>query len=98
MIALKGFNCLTRRRMKDKTMEKKGTERSPEKTGKKHHKGLAVWILVALLLFVVIVMAVNSLKPDVLTLEDVDRKTKGAYFIRTNQALIAQMQKNWLPK
>ncbi|MFH1487699.1 MAG: DUF2333 family protein [Pseudomonadota bacterium] len=78
-------------------MEREGTKRSSEKTGKKHHRGLAVWILVALFLFVLIVMAFNSFKPGFLKLEDVDRKTKGAYFIKTNQALIAQMQKNWLP-
>ena len=53
--------------------------------------------LAALFFFVVIVMAINSRKPDAITLENVDTNNKGAYFIKTNQALIRQMHENWLP-
>lgn len=53
--------------------------------------------LAAFFLFVVIVMAINSRKPDAVTLKNVDKNIKGAYFIKTNQALIRQMYENWLP-
>ena len=42
-------------------------------------------------------MAVNSRKPGALTLESVRKDVKGAYFLQTNQALLAQMLDNWLP-
>ena len=54
-------------------------------------------ILLTVILFVVIVMAFNSIKPDRLTLDNLDRNVKGAAFIRTNQTLIEQMRNNWLP-
>lgn len=53
--------------------------------------------LAAFFLFVVIVMAINSRKPEAITLKNVDKNIKGAYFIKTNQALIRQMYENWLP-
>jgi hypothetical protein len=42
-------------------------------------------------------MATNSRKPDAIALKNVDRNIKGAYFTKTNQALIKQMYENWLP-
>lgn len=51
---------------------------------------------IALLLFFFVVMAVHSRKPPYLTLENVDPKVKGGYFIRVNEALIRQMHDNWL--
>jgi hypothetical protein len=53
--------------------------------------------LVVFGLFVVIVMFVNSRKPDRLVLGPLDRKVKGTAYIRTNQLLVRQMYANWLP-
>jgi len=54
-------------------------------------------LLLAFIIFVVVVMVINSVKPSRITLIELDSNVKGAAFIRTNQALIEQMQKNWLP-
>ena len=67
------------------------------KMEKKKYLLLMFMALAALFLFVVIVMAINSRKPDAITLKNVDRNIKGAYFTTTNQALIKQMYENWLP-
>ncbi len=64
----------------------------------KKRRGLAIWaILIALVLFVVINMAINSIKPARLTLGPVDTNAKGAAFVKTNELLIEQMYRNWLP-
>lgn len=77
-------------------VEKKPKESAPKKSHGK--KGLFVLLaLIALCLFVLIVMFINSKKPGPLAFSDVDKGKKGAYFIRTNQHLIRQMQENWLP-
>jgi len=54
-------------------------------------------VLLALIIFVVAIMIINSVKPSRITLIELDSNVKGAAFIRTNQALIEQMHKNWLP-
>ena len=54
-------------------------------------------LLMALFLFVVIVMIINSRKPDYLSLEPSDGKIKGVQFAKVNLALINQMIENWLP-
>ena len=54
-------------------------------------------VLLAFIIFVVAVMIINSVKPSRITLIELDSNVKGAAFIRTNQALIEQMHKNWLP-
>ena len=54
-------------------------------------------VLLALIIFVGVVMIINSVKPSRITLMDLDSNVKGAAFIKTNQALIDQMQENWLP-
>jgi hypothetical protein len=54
-------------------------------------------VLLAFIIFVVVVMFINSVKPSRITLIELDSNVKGAAFIRTNQALIEQMHKNWLP-
>ena len=51
----------------------------------------------AIVLFTVIVMGVNSIKPERLTVDGPDTKIKGSAFIRTNLLLIDQISKNWLP-
>jgi hypothetical protein len=65
--------------------------------GKKRYSLFIFVVLTALSLFVVTIMAINSRKLDHLTLAPEDIKIKGAYFIKTNQALIKQMYENWLP-
>jgi len=64
--------------------------------GKKYRRIIVV-VLVALLIFVVVVMILNSRKPGDLALGEVDKKVKGAYFVKTNQALINYMTANWMP-
>ena len=63
----------------------------------KKHRPFVLTGLAALALFVVVVMAINSRKPDPLSLEPIDEKSKGVYFVKTNLALIRQMYENWLP-
>ena len=70
---------------------------SPEKQRKRKWSPLLLIILIVLCLFVVSVMIINSRKPHRLTIDDVDQKVKGAYFVRVNQELIRQMVDNWLP-
>ena len=78
-------------------MDKKRPEEPSKKTKKSKYGRLVLLVVVALFLFTVIIMAVNSKKPGDLSLKDVDRKVKGAHFVRTNQALIIQMSENWMP-
>jgi hypothetical protein len=57
-----------------------------------------IGILLALvILFVLVVMALNSRKPHDLTLGDLDTKVSGAVFVKTNTALIDEFSKNWMP-
>ncbi len=64
----------------------------------KKHRGLLVGILVLILvIFTIVVMSINSKKPEPLGKIEFDAKVKGAAFVRTNQMLIQQMFENWLP-
>jgi len=57
-----------------------------------------VWlILLALIVFSLIVMVINSRKPDRLDLGTLDKHVKGAAFVKVNELLIEQMIDNWLP-
>ncbi len=61
-------------------------------------KGKLILVVIVLFAaFVIIIMAINSRKPERITLTDVDTKVRGAAFIRTNQLMIEQMYDNWLP-
>ena len=65
---------------------------------KKSRIGLLILILlIALCIFTVIVMIINSVKPERLALEKRENDVKGAYFIRVNKELVDQMAANWLP-
>jgi hypothetical protein len=55
------------------------------------------FLLLAFIIFVGVVMMINAAKPSRITLIELDSTVKGAAFIKTNQALIEQMQQNWLP-
>lgn len=73
------------------------TETSEHKKWAGGSKVAAAVLATVLVLFVMIVMAVNSRKPASLTLEGLDVKVKGAAFVRTNAQLIQQFAKNWMP-
>jgi hypothetical protein len=67
---------------------------------KKKRKKSKFWIpviLLVLVVFVLVVMFINSKKPDRITLGKLDSPVKGTVFIKTNQVLIEQMYGNWLP-
>lgn len=49
------------------------------------------------ILWVIFVMAVNSRKPELITLKRGARSVKGAQFINVNQLLIKKMHANWMP-
>lgn len=70
-------------------------EKSKEKKGR---RGLIIFLFIlALFVFSVIVMAINSKKPGPISMDDIDAKTKGAAFVIVNLALIEQIYMNWLP-
>jgi hypothetical protein len=56
-----------------------------------------ILILSPFVLFVIIAMAIHSRKPEPLAVIDADPAVRGARFIRTNQLLIEQMFRDWLP-
>jgi hypothetical protein len=71
------------------------TSESQKREGSRKRR--LIWILPALLVFVIIVMAIHSRKPEPLIVTDADSSVHGARFIRTNQLLIEQMFRDWLP-
>jgi len=76
---------------------KRNRENPREKTQERRSRVL-IWIAVAVFcLFGLIVMAMNSIKPEFLKTDRDDGGPKGAHFIRVNQALVMQMVENWLP-
>jgi hypothetical protein len=79
-------------------LEQKEEEKAPEPSGRTQYRVLfAAALVVLVFLFVLVMMVINSRKPDHLTLDGVDNKVRGAYFVRVNQALVRQMYENWLP-
>ena len=64
---------------------------------KRKYKFAIPVILLGFFLFVVFVMAINSRKPDWITLGKLESPVKGVAFIRTNQILVEQLLENWLP-
>lgn len=63
----------------------------------KKYLSIALVALALLVIFVVVVMFLNSRKPPYHSLEGADKQVKGAHFVRINQALIKDMSENWLP-
>ena len=69
-----------------------------EDRGSKKAKAVLVAVIIlALGIFILVDMAINSVKPKSLTITNYDKNVKGSAFVRTNQALIAQMLDNWMP-
>jgi hypothetical protein len=68
-----------------------------EKAQGKKYKGMILVVLALLVIFVLVVMIVNSRKPGYHALEGMDKTVKGAHFVGINQALVQDMADNWLP-
>ncbi len=68
-------------------------------TGNRKRRILAVTtaVLLALLLLIIVVMIMNSRKPGPLRVDHVNADIKGSLFVRVNQAMIRDMERNWLP-
>ena len=78
-------------------MKKKLPKITQKRKGKTKYGRLALILVLFLVIFVLVVMAVNSRKPGALSTDNIDKNVKGAYFLKTNQALLKQMLDNWLP-
>ena len=71
-----------------------------EKQDRSHLRGhgrLAVLVFLILVVFCGAVMVINSKKPQSHPMENLDKKVKGAHFIKINEMLIKDMADNWLP-
>ncbi|MFC1883286.1 DUF2333 family protein [Thermodesulfobacteriota bacterium] len=64
---------------------------------KKKRLVLAVLIFIAILSFTIIIMVLNSKKPERLIIDKTAIKSKGAVFIKVNEQLIEKLYNNWLP-
>ena len=80
-------------------MEKKEQERPASNNKEKKWGNLRLFyaVCIIVLIFIVTVMYRNSEKPTGINLGRIDTNVKGTTFIKTNQALIEQASKNWLP-
>jgi hypothetical protein len=63
----------------------------------KKGKSIILAVVAALIIFTVVVMALNSRKPGFHTLQNVESGVKGAHFVKINQALVNDLTDNWLP-
>jgi hypothetical protein len=64
---------------------------------KMRYTGAICFIVLALVVMTLIIMGLNSKKPEPLDLGKLNTKVKGAAFIKTNEMLIKQISDNWLP-
>jgi len=55
------------------------------------------FVLLILVVISLIIMAINSRKPEPLQFGELDKAVKGAAFVKVNELLIEQMSDNWLP-
>lgn len=78
-------------------MKKDAPKKTQRRRVKRKYARLILILLLCLVVFVLVIMAVNSQKPGTLALENVNRDIKGSHFLRTNQALLSQMLNSWLP-
>ena len=76
-----------------------GEPRKEPDAGRRYRgKGIvAAAVLAALILFSLIVMILNSGKPGPLEVDNTNTEVKGSSFVRTNQAMIRDMERNWIP-
>lgn len=64
---------------------------------KKRYAGAICFIILALVVITLIIMGINSKKPEPLELGKLNTNVKGAAFIKANEMLIKQISDNWLP-
>jgi len=64
---------------------------------KKGYRRIVCFIILILVVVSLIIMFINSKKPDRLELGTLEKDVKGAAFVKVNQLLIRQMCDNWLP-
>ena len=64
---------------------------------KKRYAGAICFIILALVVITLIIMGINSKKPEPLELGKLNTHVKGAAFIKANEMLIKQISDNWLP-
>ncbi len=54
-------------------------------------------VITVIIIFSLIVMIKNSIKPDPIDLSGVTENQKGIHFVKANEAIAEQMMNNWLP-
>ncbi len=72
-------------------------EQKPGRSQIRGYGRIAVLVVLLLVVFSVVVMVINSRKPHYFALEGLDKKVKGAHFIKVNELLIKDMADNWMP-
>jgi len=72
-------------------------EEKPKRSHVRGHGRIALLVLLILVVFCVVVMVIHSRKPQFHALEGLDKKVKGAHFIKINEMMIKDMADNWLP-
>ena len=72
-------------------------EEKPERPQTRGYGRLVLLALLLLAVFCAVVMVINSRKPQHHALEGLDKKVKGAHFVKVNEMLIRDMAGNWLP-
>lgn len=73
------------------------TEEKPKKSTARNYGRPALLGLIILVVFCVVVMVINSKKPQPYALENLDSKVKGGHFVGVTELLIKDMVDNWLP-
>ena len=72
-------------------------EEKDKDSQKKKYAGAICFIILALVVITLIIMGINSKKPEPLELGKLNTHVKGAAFIKANEMLIKQISDNWLP-
>src|SRR5512139_101465 len=72
-------------------------EEKPNRSRLRGHGRIVALVLCLLLVFCVVVMLINSKKPESHPMENLDKKVRGAHFTKINEMLIKDMAGNWLP-
>ncbi len=72
-------------------------KKDQEKKGKKRISIYVALVIALIGIWILVVMFINSRKPDFIEPANYDPKVKGTAFVRVNQQLIKQMYENWLP-
>jgi len=68
-----------------------------EEKGKKRRLGIIGAVILILVVICLVIMVINSRKPEPIQLGQVEKDVNGAAFVAVNEILIEQMVDNWLP-